>query len=139
MHRMNWRAWLSLLLLPVAGGAAEIPDLVLGPGVGVNIHFVTGHERDLDMIAGASFKFVRMDFAWEAIEKRKGEYDWKGYDELLANLDKRGLRAILILDYSNPLYEQTVTSPNPITGTQRRSTASPQHPQSVAAFAQWAA
>ena len=105
----------------------------------MNIHFVTGHERDLDLIAAAGFKFVRMDFAWSGIEPRKGEYDWSGYEELLANLEKRGLRAIFILDYSHPLYEETVTSPNPLTGEAQKTTASPQHPASIAAFARWAA
>jgi beta-glucosidase/6-phospho-beta-glucosidase/beta-galactosidase len=139
MISMKWRLCVLPLLLPLAATAAEIPPLVLGPGVGVNIHFVTGHETDLDLIAAAGFQFIRMDFAWESIEKRKGEYDWKGYEELLATLDKRHVRPTFILDYSNPLYEQTVTSPNPITGAQRRSTASPQHPDSIAAFARWAA
>ena len=105
-----------MCLLPLLGGGAEIPQAVLPAGVGVNIHFVTGHEKDLGLIAKAGFKFVRMDFGWSAIEKRKGEYDWSGYEELVANLEKRGLRAIFILDYSHLLYEETVTSPNPITG-----------------------
>jgi hypothetical protein len=107
--------------------------------VGVNIHFVTGHEKDLDLIAAGGFRFVRMDFGWEAIETSKGEYNWAGYEELLANLEKRGLRAIFILDYSHRLYEETTTSPNPITGESHKSTASPQHPASIAAFARWAA
>jgi len=80
-----------------------------------------------------------MDFAWGAIERSKSQYDWSDYEELLANLDQRGLRAILILDYSNPLYEETVTSPDPQYQTPRKNTASPQHPESVAAFANWAA
>jgi hypothetical protein len=128
-----------LCLLPLLGGGAEIPEAVLPAGVGVNIHFVTGHEQDLDKIAGAGFKFVRMDFHWGAVEPRKGEYDWSGYEELLTNLEKRGLRAIFILDYSHPLYEESVTSPHPITGQSHKTTASPQHPDSIAAFARWAA
>jgi hypothetical protein len=32
---------------------------------GVNIHFTKGHEKDLDMIAAAGFKFIRMDLVWE--------------------------------------------------------------------------
>ena len=111
------RSYIFLMcMLPLLGSGGEIPEPILPAGVGVNIHFVTGHEQDLDMIAGAGFKFVRMDFAWGGIEARKGEYDWSGYEELLANLEKRGLRAILILDYSHPLYEDTATSPNPLTG-----------------------
>ena len=135
---MKIRVLLAGLFLPLAI-LAQIPEPVIPAGVGVNIHFVTGHQRDLDLIAAAGFKFVRMDFAWGGIERKKGEYDWTGYDELTANLEKRGLRAIYILDYSNPLYEEEVTSQNPINGRQHKTTASPQHPESVAAFAKWAA
>jgi hypothetical protein len=80
-----------------------------------------------------------MDFGWGGIEQQKGHYDWSAYEELIANLDKRGLRAVCILDYSNPLYEETVASKNPLTGREQRDTASPQHPDSVATFSQWAA
>jgi polysaccharide biosynthesis protein PslG len=135
---MKLKACALAALLPLLGGGAEIPKPVLPDGVGVNIHFATGHEQDLDLIKAAGFKFVRMDFHWEGIEKRKGEYDWAAYDELLANLDKRGLRAILILDYSHRLYEETVTSPNPLYGNAQKTTASPRHPDSIEAFARWA-
>ena len=129
----------ALCVLPLLAGGVEIPEPILPAGVGVNIHFVTGQERDLDMITAAGFKFIRMDFHWESIETGKGEYHWAGYEELLANLEKRGLRAILILDYSHHLYEETVTSPNPMTRKPERTTASPQHAESIAAFARWAA
>ena len=72
---------------------------------GVNIHFTTGHEKDLDMIRDAGIRFVRMDFVWHDIEKERENYDWSAYDELTSNLKKRGLKALFILDYSNPLYE----------------------------------
>ena len=136
---MKLNACVLMALLPLLGSGAEIPEAVLPAGVGVNIHFVTGQEKDLDLIAAAGFRFVRMDFHWEAIEPRKGDYNWAGYEELLTNLEKRGLRAILILDYSHHLYEEAVTSPHPQTGKAHRTTASPQHPDSVAAFARWAA
>jgi hypothetical protein len=80
-----------------------------------------------------------MDFGWAAIERKKGEYDWSEYEELTAKLEKRGIRPYYILDYSNPLYEEPVAGKNPITGAEHRDTASPQHPESVAAFARWAA
>src|SRR5205085_12703443 len=59
---------------------SEIPDSVIPQGVGVNIHFVRGHEKDLDRIAAAGFKFIRMDFGWGGIERMKGQYDWSAYD-----------------------------------------------------------
>jgi polysaccharide biosynthesis protein PslG len=117
---------------------AQIPEPVLSQGVGVNIHFVTGHERDLDLIAAAGFKFIRMDFGWEGTEKARGEYNWSGYDELTANLSKRGVRPLYILDYSHRLYEDRVETTNPISRKVERNTASPRKPESVAAFAKWA-
>jgi len=77
-----------------------------------------------------------MDLAGR-IERKKGAYDWSAYEELTANLEKRGLRALYILDYSNPLYEEVVATRNP-SRPEQRDTASPQHPESVAAFARWA-
>src|ERR1051326_5558655 len=119
--------------------AADLPEPILPAGMGVNIHFVKGHERDLDLIAAAGFKFIRMDFGWAGIERKKGEYDWSAYDELTANLEKHGIRPLYILDYSNPLYEQAMGSTNPITHKATFETASPQHPESIAAFARWSA
>jgi len=125
---------------PLLTLAAEIPDRVLPDGVGVNIHFTRGHEKDLDMIAAAGFRFVRMDFLWGRTERIKGEYDWSDYDILTAELDTRGIRAYYIFDYSNPLYEGTVITRNADAGREEdRSTASPRRPESVTAFALWAA
>ncbi len=105
--------------------AAEIPDPVIPAGVGVNIHFTAGHEKDLDLIAAAGFKFIRMDFGWGATERNKGQYNWSEYEQLQSDLEHRSLRAVYILDYSNGLYEE--------------DNASPQHPESVQAYARWAA
>jgi hypothetical protein len=120
--------------------ADGLPDLKIPDGVGVNIHFTAGHERDLDMIAAAGFKWVRQDFFWAGTERQKGQYDWSEYDALTADLDKRGMHAYYILDYSNPLYENAVTSTNPVTHKPEHDViASPQQPESVGAFAKWAA
>ena len=118
--------------------AAGLPEAVLPQGVGVNIHFTRGHERDLDMIAAAGFKFIRMDFSWSATERSIGQYDFSAYDELTDGLAERGIRPLYILDYSNALYEATITAVDPISGSARRSVRSPQRPESVAAFARWA-
>ena len=127
-------------LCTASAGASNLPEPVLPAGVGVNIHFTRDHEKDLDLIAAAGFKFVRQDFFWSSIERSKGVYDWSEYDDLVTQLERRGMRAYLILDYSNPLYEDDVHATNPLTGLpERHTTASPQHEDSVAAFASWAA
>src|ERR1041385_6723467 len=130
---------LAAVATPLFAATPDFPPLAFAEGVGVNIHFTRGRERDLDLIAAAGFKFIRMDFGWGGIERKKGEFNWADYDTLTADLEKRGMRAIYILDYSNPLYEETVVSKNPITGQEHKDLASPQHPESVAAFARWAA
>lgn len=117
-------SFLAMLFLGAAA-LAQIPPLVMPQGVGVNIHFTTGHERDLDMIRDGGFKFVRMDFSWEATEKSPGKYDFSEYDELMRHLKERGIRTMFILDYSHPAYE--------------KDGASPRHAESVAAFAKWSA
>jgi hypothetical protein len=135
---------LSALLLALAllqqALCGQIPPAVIPAGVGVNIHFVTGHTRDLDLITNAGFRFVRMDFSWEATERKSGVYDWTEYDELTAHLEQRGLRVLYILDYVNGLYEPMVDARRAVgEPAPERHVASPRHPESVAAFARWAA
>lgn len=96
-----------LLLLTVARAAEPHPSLpppVIPDCLGVNIHFTDPKPGELEMLAGAGFKWVRMDFSWGATERKKGEYDFSAYDRLVAALDKFKLRAVFILDYGNPLY-----------------------------------
>ena len=134
-----WKLVPAICLWPAAL-AAQIPPPVIPEGVGVNIHFVRGGQRDLDMIAAGGFKFVRMDFDWQAIERPPGTYDWSAYDDLSAQLRKRGLRAIYILDYTHSAYEPRVQSRRALEPhTPEEHVASPRHPESIAAFARWAA
>ena len=86
----------------LAGGlpAPTVPD-----GLGVNIHFTGAPERDLELLTEAGFRFVRMDFAWQSVEREPGRYDFAPYDQLTAALARRGVRALYILDYSHPRYE----------------------------------
>ena len=98
---------LMLALVISAGSAYKLPSPTVPDGLGVNIHFTGEPVRDLDMIQAAGFRFIRMDFAWGAIEKVKGKYDFTEYDQLLNGLSKRNIRPIFILDYNNGLYEQT--------------------------------
>jgi len=94
-------AWPVLAALP----HPALPSAVVPDGLGVNIHFTDARPGELDMLAGAGFRWVRMDFFWGGTERRPGVYDFSAYDRLLAALEARKLRAIFILDYGNGLYE----------------------------------
>jgi len=109
-------------------GASLLPELTIPDGFGVNIHF-RGEPRDLDWIADAGFKFLRMDLSWESIEKKKGvhEFEKSGCDALTEGCVKRGIRILYILDYSNRLYESD------------RSVRTEQGRKAFAAFAEAAA
>ncbi|KAH3765401.1 cellulase family glycosylhydrolase [Pelomyxa schiedti] len=72
---------------------------------GTNIHFTTPLNGEMDMLSAVGWNFVRMDFTWSATEQQKGVYDFSSYDILMANLATYNMRAILILDYANPLYD----------------------------------
>jgi len=95
---------------PTKASAAEviaegIPARTMPLQFGVNIHFVEPRERDIEMIADAGFRFVRMDFAWSHVEREKGKYDFSGYGRLVDSLAKRKIRLLFILDYGNRLYD----------------------------------
>jgi len=102
--------------LPAPG---VVPD-----GLGVNIHFTDPRPGEMEMLSAAGFRLVRMDFAWGATERERGRYDFAAYERLLAALDSHHVRAVLILDYSNRLYDAGL---------------SPHTDEGRAAFAKWAA
>jgi hypothetical protein len=74
-------------------------------GFGINIHFLDAPETELDLLRDAGFQWVRMDMTWSWTERAPGDYDFSAYDRLLASLDARQMRAVLILDYGHPAYE----------------------------------
>lgn len=126
----------TLISIPIYAGT--LPASAIPAGVGVNVHFNRGHEKDLDLIAAAGIRVVRTDFKWDAIERYQGIYDWAAYDELINNLAKRGLRPFFILDYSNAIYEES--TPKLWQGVwPYQETMSPRRPKSIEAFARWAA
>ena len=75
-------------------------------GVGVNIHFYRGNEQDLSLLGEAGVSIVRMDVGWSRCETTPGVYDFSAYDQLVSDLEQRGMRLLFIIDYGNPLYDE---------------------------------
>jgi hypothetical protein len=102
-------AWIvvgiSLTLPAIAAEPKGLPGPTIPKGLGVNIHFTTRRPGELEMLRDGGFRFVRMDFTWSGIERKRGEYDFSAYDKLVAALDKEQIRAIFILDYGNAMYD----------------------------------
>ncbi|HEX5243458.1 MAG TPA: cellulase family glycosylhydrolase [Tepidisphaeraceae bacterium] len=91
---------------------------------GVNIHFTHARDGEMQELASAGFKWVRMDFGWGGIEREKGQYNFAECDRLLSELEAVHITPIFILDYSNRFYDNG---------------QSPQSDEGRQAFAKWAA
>ncbi|HOX40116.1 MAG TPA: cellulase family glycosylhydrolase [Candidatus Brocadiia bacterium] len=75
-------------------------------GLGVNIHFYKGNDRDLRMLAASGIGIVRMDWSWGGMEHEPGKYDFSERDALVADMEKVGARILFIIDYGNKLYDE---------------------------------
>jgi len=82
-----------------------LPDRVIPEPFGVEIHFTRASQDEMDYIANGGFRWVRMDMFWHSIETALGRYDFSAYDVLVAEMTRRSIRIVFILDYGNPLYD----------------------------------
>src|SRR5260221_13533660 len=103
--------------------ATPVMAQAIPQGLGVNIHFTDPKPGEVKMIAGAGFRWVRMDFKWDVTEHERGRYDFAEYDRLMKALDEYKIQALFILDYGNPLYDHG---------------APPRTAETRQAFARWA-
>jgi hypothetical protein len=98
-------------------------NLVIPDSIGANIHFLSPQPKEMEMLAASGARWVRMDFAWDEIEKAPSQYDFSQYDNLVQTLESYKISPYFIFDYSNKLYDNGMS---PYTEEGRR------------AFAQWA-
>jgi polysaccharide biosynthesis protein PslG len=102
---------------PLPPAASGLPGATVPEGLGVNIHFTDPRPGEMEMLAAAGFRWVRMDFGWEGTEREKGKYDFSAYERLLRVLDEHHVRAMFILDYANRNYDRGL-SPSSAEGRQ---------------------
>jgi polysaccharide biosynthesis protein PslG len=95
-----------------------LPNIVVPLGLGVNVHFkpTTTAFPKIEQLANLGFHFVRMDLLWNQVESQKGHYDFSEYERLIGALSSRGIRSLCILDYNNPLYDNTPSPPSTVEG-----------------------
>jgi hypothetical protein len=104
------RAMVAIALAASPPATAQVHLSIPGPavpeGLGVNIHFTDPLDGEMELLAAAGFRWVRMDLGWAGIERERGVYDFSAFDRLVGHLEKHRLKALFILDYSNRLYEK---------------------------------
>jgi hypothetical protein len=69
---------------------------------GINVHAPAGPQLNaqLDRVERGGIGWVRIDFIWAAVETRRGVYDWRLYDALVAAAQQRGLSVLAIVAYT---------------------------------------
>ena len=89
---------------PVSGMTGRISPVVpLGYGVCTTTStFPAGGDK---RYRDGGFGIMRSDFAWQDVERTPGQYDFRGYDAQLAQLEPLGVRPLWILDYTNAHYD----------------------------------
>ncbi|MEN6520147.1 MAG: cellulase family glycosylhydrolase [Armatimonadota bacterium] len=109
MNKTALKIVLSIYLAAIAAAAhpaaSGLPEQTVPKPFGVNIHFSGQNDAEVAQLSEAGFSFVRMDMTWSKIEKTKGVYDFEAYDGLMSSLDKKNIRPLFILDYTNMLYD----------------------------------
>ena len=86
-HAFVRSSWLLVFLTSLPSFAQErsaLPGPTIPDGFGVNIHFTDAEPGELELLKNGGNRFVRMDFIWQAVERRKGEYDFERYDRLVS-------------------------------------------------------
>jgi hypothetical protein len=86
---------ISCLTAPNARANLVIPDRFLG--VAHAGYSNSAAEYDLLRLLGADFS--RIDFSWDLIEPRKGEFDFSRYDAIVETAVAHGFGILAILDY----------------------------------------
>jgi hypothetical protein len=84
--------------------AALEPDSPFGMGVYLNRYGGDARglavmEQTAQMAAKAGAKWTREDFSWDRLEPRKGEFDWRFTDNLVACAKRNGITVYAIAAY----------------------------------------
>jgi len=132
---------LALLVhCPPAHPADQFPGKTVSSGLSVQFtdNFLKRSDwRDrLAILTALGSTIVRIDLNWPWIEKQPGRYDWTLYDDFAAELKKRGLRPLFILNRPNPLHGQPYEGV--VDGKRRNGIKPPSTKPEVAAFVRWA-
>lgn len=107
----NIFCWLLLWLsFAVPANAALLNETTFSRHTGVNIHFLDKNiEQHIALLKEAGFGWVRKDLSWRRVEQQKGVYDFSAYDPLIDALNTADINVVLILDYTNPFYDDNLS------------------------------
>ncbi len=104
------------------------------PFLGINVEWRAHSPAELDRVfsdlAAAGFGWARVVVAWDLVEPRPGEFDWRQIDPMLDALAESGLEPVVVLNRS-PAWARAPQDQN----TPQGALAPPADPQDFARFA----
>ena len=110
------RKWIGLLLFfgvnVLQSASLDEADFPEGPNyrTGTATHFDQGWDsaKTMPLIRSAGFGWIRDEVRWSEVERKKGQYALPiKTKQWLQDAKRNGLRVILILNFSNPIYSDT--------------------------------
>lgn len=104
---------------------------------GVAVKLLDLTPQDFELLHDAGITWVRSGIRWHLTETTKNTYNFSTYDGPLQDLKTIGARPLLTLNYSNPLYESTVTTTT-LLGKPSTMVRPPGSPDAIAAYQRWA-
>jgi hypothetical protein len=106
---------MALVLLSLSAGVvdAQLPEAGTTQGLGLCISFEPGWPSGqcLDYMQNAGDKFIRTWASWDFIERTKNSYTFATFDNLMADLQSRGIGMELSLCNGNSLYGTNPSDP----------------------------
>jgi hypothetical protein len=133
---------LALAPIPANGraqGRLAGPDIASGLSVQFTDNFLKqeGWRGRLELISALGATVVRIDLNWPWVEAETGSYDWSLYDQYSAELAKRRLRPLFILNRPNSPHGKPYDAV--VDGKRERGISPPTAAQDIAAFVRFAA
>jgi hypothetical protein len=89
-----------------AGPVWSLPERVIPQPFGVEIHFTDATKWELDLMADAGIKWIRMDMDWAKVEPQQNHFDFSAYDRLVASMTRK-TRKPALRSPSSPLVPRT--------------------------------
>jgi hypothetical protein len=134
----------ALAFAPISANAG-VHGLLFGPDIasGLSVQFTDNFLKQedwrsrLDLISALGATVVRIDLNWPWVEAETGNYDWSLYDQYAAELVKRRLRPLFILNRPNVPYGKPYDAV--VDGKRERGIGPPTAERDIAAFARFAA
>ncbi|MGQ9525433.1 MAG: hypothetical protein ACUVTZ_11430 [Armatimonadota bacterium] len=87
------------------GGVASV---VLADMLGVGMSAADATPERLALVTKAGFRWVRLRVPWAEVEPQRGVYELGPYRNAVRELDRLGLRTVLVLGGGNPAYGPTM-------------------------------